>query len=181
MSRMSTLVGLVCLVVACGGGSLSLQEYGTQAEELVVVVTARIDRLDAEMDSYAQTDEGAQTYWTRRIDARVEFLEGLESLDPPDDAAELHGIVVDLFGRLVAAEEALAARVATMETGVGPEQWWNTPEGEAANALDQEVSSICYVAQEEFDKTEERDAFADTPWIPSEMKEVVRVAFGCSE
>ena len=181
MGRISTFVVLACLVVACGGGSLSLQEYGTQAEELVVVVTVRIDSLDAELDSYAQTDEGAQTYWTRRLDARVEFLEGLESLDPPDDAVELHGIVIDLFGRLNAAEEALAARVATMETGIGPAHWWDTPEGQAANAVDEEVSSICYVAQAEFDKTEGRAAFADTPWIPSEMKEVVRVAFGCPE
>lgn len=181
MGRISTLIGLAFLLVACADDNLSLHEYGTQAEVLVIAVTQRIDALDAELESYSQTDEGTQTYWTRRLEARVEFLEGLESLDPPDDAVELHGIVVDLFDRLNTAEEALAARVVTMETGVGPAQWWDTPEGLAANAVDEEVDSICHVAQAEFDKTEERDVFADTPWIPSEMKEVVRVAFGCSE
>ncbi|MCP4963161.1 MAG: hypothetical protein GY925_28320 [Actinomycetia bacterium] len=181
MRRLSILAGLVFVFGACGQESLSLQEYGAEAETLVVVVTARIDRLDSELDAYSSTREGAQTYWSRRLDARVEFLEGLQSLDPPDDAVELHRIVVDLFVRLNAAEQALAARVATLDSGVPPEQWWETPEGQAARAVDEEVTSVCHVAQAEFDKTESGAVFADTPWIPSEMKEVVRVAFGCPE
>jgi hypothetical protein len=175
------LIGLISLLVACSPGSLSLQEYGAEAETLVVVVTARIDKLDTELESYAKTREGARTYWDLRLDARNEFLEGLESLDPPDDAMELHGIVVDMFERLNAAEQALAARVATFERGIAPQQWWETPEGQAARAVDEEVASICQVAQAQFDKTKARAVFADTPWIPSEMKQVVRVAFGCPE
>jgi len=92
---------------------------------------------------------------------------------------DLHEIVVELFDRLNTAEEALAARVATMEAGIGAEAWWNTPEGRAAAAVDGEVTAICYVAQGAFDKTQDRSAFADMPWIPPEMKEAVRVAFGC--
>ncbi|MGI9607143.1 MAG: hypothetical protein ACR2P0_13480 [Acidimicrobiales bacterium] len=178
---MSTLVALVSVAVACGQGSLSLKEYGAEAEALVVVVDARIDALDAELESYSKTREGARTYWTERLDARVEFLEGLESLDPPGEAVELHGVVVDLFGRLNVAEEALAERVDSIEPGVASRLWWETPEGQAARAVDEEVASICHVAQEAFDSTEEPSVFADTPWIPAKTKEVVRVALGCSE
>ena len=94
---------------------------------------------------------------------------------------ELHEVVVELFDRLNIAEEALAARVATMEPGIGAGAWWDTPEGRTAAAVDEEVTAICCVAQGEFDKTEDRSAFADMPWIPPEMKEAVRVAFGCPD
>lgn len=179
MRRASSIVGLAVILVACGGGPLTLQEYGAQAEDLVATVSVRIDDLDADLESYAQTADGTQDYWDNRLDARAQFLKGLQNLNPPEIAVELHEVVVELFDRLNTAEEALAARVATMEPGIGAGAWWDTSEGRAAAAVDEEVTAICYVAQGEFDKTEDRSAFADMPWIPPEMKEAVRVAFGC--
>jgi len=170
---------LVVVVAACGGGSLTLSEYAEQAEKLVTVGRERIDALDAERESRIPTLEGGWTYWDRRMEARVELLEGFQALDPPDEAVELHRGVVDLFRRLTAAEEVLAARVATFETIADLEQMWETPEGQVARAADEELFAICHVAQAELDATEEREVFANVPWIPSEMKEVVRVTLGC--
>jgi hypothetical protein len=48
-------------------------------------------------------------------------------------------------------------------------------------AHDEEVTQICVVAQGAFDETVDREAVAEVPWMPPEMKEVVRVAFGCSD
>lgn len=181
MGRLAIAIGSIIILAACGGGSLTLEEYGAEAETLVAAVTVRIDDLDADLESYAQTADGTRTYWDSRLDARVAFLEGLEALDPPEEAVELHEVVVALFARLNDSEAALAARVATLEPGIGAAAWWDTPEGRAANAVDEEVSTICHVAQGQFDQTAGRDAFGDMPWIPTEMKTAVRVAFGCTE
>lgn len=179
MGRKSSVVCLAMMLAACGGGPLTLEEYGAQAEDLVTAVTVRIDDLDADLESYAQTAGGTVTYWDNRLDARVEFLEGLEALDPPEEAVELHAVVVALFRRLNDSEAALAETVAAMAPGIGAAAWWDTPEGRAAAAVDEEVSTICHVAQGQFDQTKSRDAFGDMPWIPTEMKTAVRVAFGC--
>jgi hypothetical protein len=179
MRRAAIAIGLTLVIAACGGGRLTLQEYGAQAEDLVWDVTVTIDTLDADVAAYAATATGTQTYWKERLQAREDFLAGLRNLDPPETAVDLHTVVVELFDRLNTAERALAVRVATLEPGVGAGAWWDTPEGQVARAVDQEVSTICHVAQEEFDRTEGRSVFADLTWIPAEMKEVVRVAFNC--
>jgi hypothetical protein len=115
------------------------------------------------------------------MEARVEFLEAFQALDPPDHATEMHETVLDLIGRLTAAEETLAARVMSFETATTPEQWWDTPEGLAARAVDEEGFAICRAAQTELDTTEDREVLEDVPWLPSEMSEAIRVVLGCPE
>ena len=182
LSRISTVALFLALALAaCGGGTLTLSEYGEQGEQLVIEVSQRVDALDAELDSEEQTVDTVRTYWDERVEARRDFSEGLEALEPPEEAAELHAIVVDIFNRLTVAEESLAARVTSLETVSGPAEWWATPEGQAARAVDEEVTHICVVAQGAFDETVDREAVADVPWMPPEMKEVVRVAFGCPD
>ena len=172
-------LSLALVLVACGGGTLTLSEYGEQGEQLVIEVSQRVDALDAALESDDQTVDSVQAYWDERVEARRDFSEGLAALEPPDEAAELHAIVVDVFNRLTAAEESLAARVTSLETVSGPAEWWATQEGQAARAVDEEVPQICVAAQGAFDETADREAVVDVPWMPPEMKEVVRVAFGC--
>jgi len=143
------------------------------------VVDQQIDALDATWDAQTHTVEGVRTYWDGRVHARAEFLKGLQALNPPDEAAELHGTVLDLFARLTAAEEALAVRVASFETVTESEQWWDTQEGQAAHAIDEEVTAICHVVQARFDATIEREVFSAVPWIPTEMRETVRIDLNC--
>jgi hypothetical protein len=182
LARTSTVaLSLALVLVACGGGTLTLSEYGEQGEQLVVDVSQRVDALDAELESEDQTLESVRAYWDQRVEARKDFSEGLEALEPPEEATELHAIVVDIFNRLTVAEGSLAARVTSLETVSGPADWWATPEGQAARAVDEEVTQICAVAQGAFDETVDREAVADVPWMPPEMKEVVRVAFGCPD
>jgi hypothetical protein len=66
-----------------------------------------------------------------------------------------------------------------METSAGIDAIWETPEGVAARAADDQAIALCRAAEAEINSTEERSAFEDVPWIPPEMKEIVRVAFGC--
>ena len=179
LRRMWVGVGLVLFAAGCGGGTLSLSEYNAQGGAVSVTMENRIDILDAEWDSQTPTTEGARTYWGRRLEARVEALEGFQDLRPPDSIAELHGTGLDLFGDLIAAEEALAVRVASFETVTEPEQWWNTPEGRAVRAVEEQINEFCHVVQARYDATMERIVLSDVAWIPPAMKEVVQVDVGC--
>ena len=182
LARTPTVVLLIALALAaCGGGTLTLSEYGAQGQQLVIDVSQRVDALDAALESEDQTLDSVRAYWDQRVEARRDFSDGLEALEPPEEAAELHAVVVDIFNRLTLAEESLAARVTSLETASGPAEWWATPEGRVARAVDEEVTQICVVAQGAFDETVDREAVAEVPWMPPEMKEVVRVAFGCSD
>ena len=170
---------LILLLTACGGGTLSLTEYNEQGMALVSVMEERLYELDAEWDSQTATVEDVRIYWDRRIDAYETAVEGLEALEPAGEAAELHRTGMELFSKLVAAESALAVRVASFETVTGPEQWWNTAEGTAVGAVEEEIYSFCLLFQAMYDATVERLVVSDVPWIPSELKEIVEVDIGC--
>lgn len=175
------IAGLLCVVVlaACGGGSLTLSEYAAEAEDLVAVMVADFDALDTEWESQPPSLEGARRYWEGRLAIRAEFLDGVRTLNPPDVVEAQHEAALDVFGRITAADEALAARVATFESITGHWDWEDTPEGAAAEAVLEEVYAFCRASQEEYDATKDREALVDVPWLPSEASEVVSVAFGC--
>jgi hypothetical protein len=171
------VVGLV--LASCGGGTLSLAEYNEEGLAVVTVMEERLSALDAEWDSQTATVEDARTYWDERIEAYETAVEGLDALEPAGEVAELHRTGMELFGKLVAAERALAVRVGSYETVTGPEQWWKTAEGAAVDAVEEEIYSFCLVFQSAYDATVERLVLSDVPWIPSDMKQAVQVDIGC--
>ncbi len=146
---------------------------------LVAVMEQRIIALDAEWNSREPTVERVQSYWTRRIETRDEALEGLEALRTPNELDDLIGHGLDLFTEQIDAEKALAARVISFETVSGPEDWWDTSEGMAVQALDEEINEFCQVVQARYDATIERVVLSDVPWIPADMKETVQIDIGC--
>jgi hypothetical protein len=176
-------LGVVCalIVVACGGGTLTELEYADQVEDLVARMEAGFDNLDSEWESQPPTLDGAGEYWDGRLEIRDEFLEGVSELTPPDQIAGMHTTALDLFTRITAADEAIAARVATFDSISEHRQWLDTPEGAASLAILDEVFEFCRSSQADFDATEERAALSDDAWIPSDMKQVIKVAFGCPE
>lgn len=136
-------------------------------------------RIDAGWQAQAPDKNGALRYWDERLRIRYEFLSGVRSLDPPGEVEAMHAAAVDIFERITIADEALASRVASEESVVGHWDWVDTPEGRASDAVLEEVYDFCRASQADFDATRSREPFVDVPWIPSEMTEVVSVAFGC--
>jgi hypothetical protein len=173
----ATLAALGLLLAACGGEP-SMTEYAGEVEALIATMNAGLDRLDAEVEGTQDLDE-IKRYATERVQIRNDFLDGMRALEPPDDADDLHDAALAIMGRLTDAETVLAERVLSLETAEGIDVIWETPEGLAARAADSEAIALCVAAQDEFDQTEERAELESVPWIPQEMKEVVRVAFGC--
>ena len=174
--RFLVLASLVA-ASACSSGP-GLAEYAEEVEALLATMNARIDQLDGEVER-EQSLEGVKNYAQERVEARSEFLAGLRDLDPPDEVADLHDAAIGIIGRLTAAEAALADRVMSMESIDGVDSIWSTPEGIVARTADDKTIELCLAAQSEFDDTADRSEFRDVPWIPSEMKEVVVVVFGC--
>ncbi len=170
---------LVLFIPACGGGSLTVSEYAAEVERLVAEMQSRFAALDGEWESQPPTLEGATAYWEGRLDIREDFLDGVEALDPPEVVQDQHDMALDLFGRITAADEALAARVATFDTITDHWEWVDTPEGRASDAVLADVYEFCRSSQAEYDSTEERESLEEVDWLPADMKEVVKVAFGC--
>lgn len=172
-------LGLLFVTAACSGGGLSLSEYAAQGQALTTVMEERIAALDAEWETQPPTVERARSYWEHRIDALLEARAGLEELEPPPEVAELHGPGMELFTELIEAEQALAARIESLDVATGPDDWWSTEEAEVVNAVNEEILSLCLGFQAMYDATIERMSFTDVPWIPSNMKEIVSIDVGC--
>lgn len=170
--------GLAASLVACGGG-LTAVEYAETVEDLVVSMEARFAAADAVWESEQPTLEGALRYWEERLDHREEFLESIEALVPPKAAADMHAAALSVFRRITEADIALAARVAEYDEVSTHRQWLDTPEGQASLTILEEVYAFCRSSQSELDATQDRETLEDVPWLPQEMSQVIKVAFGC--
>jgi hypothetical protein len=177
--RLCVGICLAAALAACGGGPLTLSEYASEAESLVAGMEGDFARLDNEWESESPSIDRADEYWEGRLAVRYEFLESVRALDPPEAIAEQHAAALDVFGRMTAADEALATRVAGFDVITEHWQWVDTPEGQAAEAILEEVFAFCRASQADYDATKDRAPLQDVPWIPSAMSEVVSVAFGC--
>jgi len=177
--RMWAWICVIVVLAACGGGTLTPSEYAEQAERLVAEMTSQFASLDAEWESQVPTVDGARDYWEQRLEIRTEFLEGVRGLKASEGVAAQHSAALDVFERITAADEALAARVATFDSVTEHWQWVDTPEGQAAEAVLEDVYAFCRASQDEFDATAGRESLEDVPWVPPEMKQAIKVAFGC--
>jgi len=178
MRRLSLLISVLLVASAACSGGPSLPEYAEEVEALVSTMNAQLDELDADVEG-KQDLPAVRLYARERVDARTDFLDGMRALEPPDEVADLHTVALGIMERLVEAETALADRVMTLESTDGIDSIWDTPEGIAARTADEDAVALCLAAQSEFDETADRSELKDVPWIPSEMKAVVVVAFGC--
>jgi hypothetical protein len=97
-------------------------------------------------------------------------------LDPPEALADFHGDLVELLGRILAVQEAWALRA---ETAGSLDELQESSEALAYWDLDAKMTSLCLEFQSRIDATAERELFAEVPWIPGEMKEVVSLIVGC--
>jgi hypothetical protein len=192
--RVRRVVVAICMVfgvVACAGGEMSLAEYVehidavfdrgiAQYEEIVaspqgmVLIVGQGSHLGladqgAELTDFTPHDLHVALVQVAEIQA--EALGAAAAIDPPVQIAGLH----DLYFRELPIAE-LATRAGTAADW---DELSESPEMAAyrdALAADNEA---CADFQAELDATAERGVFADTPWIPGELKESVNYALGC--
>ena len=179
--RVRAWLVFICLVglAACGDSPPTAAEYAEEIEELVGEMEARFASADAEWETQTPSLDGALAYWEERLDIRVDFLDDLEDMEYPPEVAAMHAESLAIFRRITAADEAIAESVRAYDTVTEHRPWLDTPEGQASLAVLEEVFAFCRASQAEFDATGEREDLEDVPWLPPEMSQTIKVAFGC--
>lgn len=182
---------LAALVGGCGGGEMTLNEYVDRVDEVFQNGMSQYEVLVAspegqvllvgQGDHMGFSQEGAQlsdftpqdlhVAMTRLAEIQADTLAIAAAIEPPEQVAEIHEI---FFRELPIAE--LAARAATASDW---EELSETPEMEAYRAALAADNESCAEFQAQLDATTERGAFADTPWMPGELTEIVEYALGC--
>ncbi len=179
------------LLVGCSGGEMSLTEYldritaiferGGEQYETLATSPEGLVLIVGQGSHLGITDQGTQlTEFTPRdlqvalaqvAEIQEEALSTAAEIEPPKQIADLH----ELFFRELPIAE-LAARAGTAA------DWHELSESDemagyrVALAADNQV---CADFQAKLDATADRGVFADTPWLPGELKETVNYALGC--
>ena len=166
---------IIFVVAACGGGTLSLTEYGERFQSIRFAMTAEFDVLKAQRASVATVEDGKELL-DRAVAIRTELQDSLTDLDPPAALADFHGDLVEQLGRILAAQEMWAVRA---ETAGSLDELQGSSEALAYWELDAQMVPLCLELQSRLDATAEREIFAEVPWLPGEMKEVVSLVVGC--
>ena len=187
----SMLCAVVTLTTACSGGEMSLTEYVEQIDAIFDRGIQRYEALvtspegtvlivgqgshfgfDAQGASLSDFTPGdLQLALEQVADIQAEALEAAATIDPPEQIAELHALY---FRALPIAE--LAARAGTAADW---EELSASPEMAAYRTALAADNQVCAEFQAKLDATTDRGVFADTPWIPSELTEIVDYALGC--
>lgn len=176
-ARAWLVAGCLAVVLAsCSGGGSSLSEYAEEFDDLGRELEEVLDAGDVQMTTENPTLEDAQEVLASAVTARRVFQEGLTSLDPPDEFSELHADFVEVHSQVLAAQQAFSARAASAGS---LEELDRSAEAEAYRAIGSEAGTWCEEFRARIDATADREVLADTPWIPSDMKEIVEVTFRC--
>jgi hypothetical protein len=176
------LLGIVLLLGGCGGGEMSMTEYGERIDALAAEAGQRAEELFADAPPITDVTPRMLQAGLERglLEIRIPLQEAVDGIDPPAQIADLHDLMWDWHSDFISVEEALGARMGEAEDS---DEGWTalseSPEMAAYRSAIAEGKQICDGFQARLDATAAGGAFADTPWIPSEMKEVVEAALGC--
>jgi hypothetical protein len=176
------LLGIAVLLGACGGSEMSMTEYGERIDVIATEASQRAETFFA--DSAGLTDVTPQQlqagFELGLPEIRIPLQEAVDEIDPPAQIADLHNLMWGWHADFITVETALATRVGETEDSV--EGWTalsESPEMAAYRSSIAEGKRLCDSFQARLDATAAAGGFADTPWIPSEMKVVVEAALGC--
>jgi hypothetical protein len=176
MRRVMAGFGVGLLLFGCGTGKLSLTGYVDRLNVINDRTVPQTEALISELER-STTPREANATTERMVALRIESVEATEELDPPEQIADLHRLFMGWEIRLPPIEEALAARAGTV---AGWEEFYESAEVAAYRAALVEGKRVCVEFQTRLDATAKRGVFADTPWIPGALSEVVGARLGCA-
>ena len=152
-----------------------MTEYSELFQSSTFEMRDEFDVLEAQWASVTTVEDGKEML-DRAVGIRTDMQNSLTDLDPPEALADLHGYLVEQLGRILTVQVAWAVRA---ETAGSLDELKESSEAVAYWDLDAEMRPLCLEFQSRLDATAEREIFAEVPWIPGEMKEVVSLVLGC--
>ncbi len=174
--RVMAGLGVGLLLSGCGGGALSLTEYVDRLNAVNGRLNPQMESLISDLERSTTPREVSATV-ERMAALRIESVQAAEALDPPEQIADLHQLFLSWEKRLLPIEEAFAARAGIV---AGWEELLESAEVAAYRTALVEGKQGCIEFQARLDATANRGVFADTPWIPSALSEVVAARLGCA-
>ncbi len=182
-------VGALMLVVtACTSGELSVTEYVEDVNAIVTRASQRYEAIASDGQSAVLVASGARLAnftpqdlseaFQKVRDLEAELEQAIGEIEPPAQIAEMHDLMFDFDDGFFAAQEAMTERAGTAES-------WSelsaSPEMEAYRAALAKDKRECEETEAELNSiAERREAFADTPWVPGELKGIFEAVLGCS-
>lgn len=179
MRRVLVATCLLLTLASCSGDELTLTEYAEIVESHTTTMYARLEGFTEEGAFAGATVEKIQAIYREIAAAYRGLSDGLRAIEPPAEIVDVHDAAIEAVTKLTAAGDAMARRADAVETPDELSALFASPESQAFEAATTEMITFCQERQAEFDATADREVFAETPWIPAEMQEVILVAFGC--
>lgn len=168
---------LSLLLVACGSSNLSMAEYGDRLESIRMTYAPRAEAAWIEfLELPDPTMRDLKALADREVAIRVEIEESIRALDAPDEMAEFNELLADWTAAMREAGTALAVRA---EASGGWDELLQSSEYRAFATTLTGGAEVCNDFQAKLDATKARGVFADTPWIPAELKDVADAVIGC--
>jgi hypothetical protein len=181
--RSGSSVATVCilLVSGCGGGEISLTEYVDRINDVEYRASRQAEELVANAEQITDlTPQDLQAGLEQAYAIRTEVKDATDDIEPPEQVADMHELIFDWHTRFIDIEQALAARVGTAEdTATDWAELSSSSEMAAYRTAIVEGKEVCDEFQAQLDATAERGDFADVPWLPTQLKEVVVAVLGC--
>ena len=175
MWRVMAGIGVGLLLFGCGADGLSLTGYVDHLNVIDGRTVPQMEVLISELER-STTPKDVNGTMEQMVALRLESVQATEALDPPEQIADLHQLFQGWEKRLLPIEEAMATRAGTV---AGWEEFYESAEVAAYRAALVEGKQVCVEFQTRLDATAKRGVFADTPWIPAALSEVVEVRLGC--
>jgi hypothetical protein len=107
---------------------------------------------------------------------RVEIQESIRALDAPDDMAQFNELLADWTAAMSEAGKALAARA---DDSDGWDELLESAEYRTFATTLTGGITVCNDFQAKLDATAAPGVFADTPWIPGDLRDVADAVIGC--
>jgi hypothetical protein len=181
--RSGSSVATVCilLVSGCGGGEMSLTEYVNRINDVEYQASRQAEKLVANAEQITDlTPQDLQAGLEQAYAIRTEVKDATDDIEPPEQVADMHELIFDWHTRFIDIEQALAARVGTAEdTATDWAELSSSSEMAVYRTAIVEGKEVCDEFQAQLDATAERGDFADVPWLPTQLKEVVVAVLGC--
>ena len=179
MSRILAAAALCLVLAACSDSSLSMSEYGDRLNEIRGTYEPQAEAVWVEYLQVPQpTLEDLRVFIGREVAIRTDIEDEIRALDPPEEIVDLHGLLADWITALRQAGEGLRDRAGTVAG------WDNLFESAEYRTFETTLTGgtvVCAEFQAKLDTTAARGVFADTPWIPNDLKETVNYALACEE
>jgi hypothetical protein len=165
------------LVVSCGQDGPSLSDYVESLNAMDAQFSARGEAIWATyLEKPASTIDDLRALMDANVALRIDVDDALDAIDAPEHIADMHADWVVWHSRLLDAERAQTARAAT---AASVEEFLESEELRAWVAVLEQGSMLCAEVEARLNATEAREVFADTPWMPGDLTEVVHAAIGC--